>query len=80
MRWTASRWLAMEVLAARYRLGCEMWPFDRRIPGLTAIVNDLEAEGYVYSRSGVACREVGLTDKGIEAWTLDKPWPSEAPQ
>lgn len=76
-----TQYLAMEVLAARWRLGEPTWTFPGHCrPTLRALAD----KNWVGHKSGVAqgTELAWLTDEGIAAWNLDKPWraPSAIPQ
>lgn len=67
---TPQQELALEVLAARYRLGEAIWTFrGRHAP----VLRELEAKGLVFTMHGVVERTVraGLTDGGREAVLSD---------
>jgi hypothetical protein len=58
--------LVMEVMAARYRLGENIWPFDRRAKNALAA---LSQAGYIGFKSGIVDHtfNVWLTDEGKAA-------------
>lgn len=67
--------LCMEVLAARYRLGEVLWTFDARC---VKALDALASRGWVVVMSGNVEHTVraSLTDKGVEAWHLDRDYRS----
>lgn len=69
----------MEVLAARYRLGENLWTFDARC---SQAIDALAERGWVLAMDGNVEHTVraSLTDAGLKAWRLDKPYrsPSDA--
>lgn len=58
--------LVLEVLAARYRLGHQLWTFKSRH---SRVINSLVEQGLVFSMHGVVEKTVraGLTEKGMDA-------------
>lgn len=72
---TATSYLVMEVLAARWRLGFSFWTFNRDVPGLKQALTRTARLGYC-TEPRSDCNgnwQVGLLPAGIEAWELDKP-------
>ena len=67
---TAKEELALEVLAARFRLGENIWTFHSK-HGRT--LSDLEEKGLVYTMHGVVQGTIraGLTDEGKAAMLSD---------
>jgi len=84
---TAREELALEVLAARFRLGEKIWTFHSKHTGT---LDDLERKGLVYTMHGIMSRTLraGLTEEGqkallSETYTppmLAPPKPSDAAQ
>lgn len=74
---TPSEDLMMEVLAARYRLGEQIWTF---LNYTKPTARKLEARGLVSIYSGQVeyTYRVGLSAEGIKAWHLDRPYVSPA--
>jgi hypothetical protein len=62
---TPTQELLLEVLAARYRCGEQIWTFSKRFSGP---LDDLASKGYVYAMHGVVGGTVraGLTSDGKE--------------
>lgn len=71
-----TQYLAMEVLAARYRLGESLWTFPSPC---RAPLRALAARGWVRHKSGITehTMRAWLTEAGIAAWALDQPYPPE---
>lgn len=76
-----TQYLAMEVLAARYRLGEKTWTFPAHCRPALRLLAD---KNWVVHKGGIleGTELAWLTEDGISAWDLDKPWrsPSEVPQ
>jgi hypothetical protein len=65
--------LMMEVLAARYRLGEQVWTFAN---STKPTARKLENRGWITVYSGQVERtyRAGLSIEGIKAWQLDRPY------
>jgi hypothetical protein len=65
--------LMMEVLAARYRLGEQIWTFAN---STKPTARKLEKRGWITMYSGQVERtyRAGLSVEGIKAWQLDRPY------
>lgn len=63
---TPSEELVLEVLASRYRLGHNEWPFSSKH---RKVLNSLQSKNYIYVESGKVQNtyDVSLTAKGKEA-------------
>lgn len=76
-----TQYLAMEVLAARYRLGEKTWTFPAHC---RSALRSLSERNWVGHKSGImqGTELAWLTAEGITAWDLDKPWKptSDLPQ
>lgn len=70
-----TQYLAMEVLAARFRLGLRTWTFPT---SCSDALRRLEHRGWVWSKSGTigGTRLAGLTDEGMAEWGLNVPDPT----
>ncbi len=73
LRLTPTQDLVMEVLAARWREGWALWTFDARHRRTLA---SLAALGLIHEKDGVVerTRLAWLTDRGRQAWRLDRPY------
>lgn len=71
-----TEYLVMEVLAARWRLGQNVWTFPT---STLKAIRDLTDQGLVWWKHGTAEHTVlvRLTDAGVKAWKLDKPDPNK---
>lgn len=70
---TPTEYLVMEVLAARWRLGEECWTFPAAV---AHPLGRLARRGYLDHKSGPVqkTRLAWLTDEGMTAWRLDRPY------
>jgi hypothetical protein len=70
-----TQYLILEVLAARYRLGERLWTFPSRVQRQIGVLDRL---GLVWQASGVVPYRVraGLTDAGVKAMLLHRPYVS----